>query len=102
MQLLLTQESVDRYLTKHGLETGATPVSAVLLQTQGGTASGRPAVMLIAEIDGQKRVLKMTLNTLVASVEALKAVAAKGGWRENEQQVILAAFDESGGDPDGT
>jgi hypothetical protein len=81
MLLLLSEESVDEYLTKHDLLVGAQPVSAALLQLH-GTVSGQPAAMFIVEVDGKKVVAKMTLNTLIAITGGLRAAAERDGWRQ--------------------
>lgn len=81
MLLLLTEESVDKYLEDHGLLYGAIPIQAALLQLD-GTQQGNPAVMLVVELDGQKTIAKLTLNTLIAVTGAMRGAAESHGWRQ--------------------
>lgn len=80
-QLLLSEASVDAYLTDHGLMEGACPVRAVLLQLH-GTVGGQPAAMFVVEVDGKKVIAKITLNTLIAVTGGLRAAAEREGWRQ--------------------
>jgi hypothetical protein len=80
-RLLLSEEAVDAYLTDHGLQEGACPVRAVLLQLH-GTTSGQPAVMFVVEVDGKKVIAKITLNTLIAVTGGMRAGAEREGWRQ--------------------
>lgn len=81
MQLLVTEESVDKYLDDHGLQYGAIPIQAALLQLE-GTLGGHPAVMFVVELNGQKTIAKLTLNTLIAITGALRASAESHGWKQ--------------------
>jgi hypothetical protein len=61
VRVLLHENEVNDYLAENGLEEGNVPLETVCLQA-GGTIGGKPAVLLIATIDGQKRVIKTTFN----------------------------------------
>lgn len=78
-QLLLHEEAVDTYLTENGLMDGCVQLEAILLQLE-GTVTGQPAVMLVATIDGKKRVIKTTLNTMIAATGGLRSSAEAQGW----------------------
>jgi len=81
VNLLLSEEAVDAYLTDHRLLEGACPVRAVLLQLH-GTVGGQPAAMFVVDVAGKKVLAKMTLNTLIAVTGGLRAAAEREGWRQ--------------------
>jgi len=80
-QLVLYEEAVDEYLEKNGLMSGNYLLEAVLLQLE-GTITGQPAVLLVATVDGKKRVIKTTLNTMIAATGGLRSAAEAQGWKQ--------------------
>lgn len=77
--VIFEESAVNEYIERYGLQRGSHVLEAVLLQLQ-GTVTQRPCAMLIAEVEGKKRVIKTTLDTLDNAVKALRAaVAAAGG-----------------------
>jgi hypothetical protein len=78
-RLLLSEEAVDTYLEENDLLSGNVPLEAILLQLE-GTVTGQPAVLLIATVDGKKRVIKATLNTVIAAAGGLRSAAEAQGW----------------------
>lgn len=74
LNLLLTEEAVDGYLSEHSLENGNVPIVAALLQLE-GTSGGEPAAMLVIEVDGKKVIAKTTLRLLEACTRGLRIAA---------------------------
>lgn len=84
VSVLLGEEEVDAYLKEHGLEEGFVPLEAALLQLH-GTQDGKPAIMLIAEVDGKKRVIKTSVHILGMIMGAVQGTLIRLA-NEAEQQ----------------
>lgn len=63
VRCIVTEEAVNAYLAENNLESGYVPIVAALLQPH-GTATGRPVVNFVVEIDGKKVVAKLTWRLL--------------------------------------
>ena len=82
-EIITNEESVNNYLKEYELEEGFTPLEAVLLQVD-GTEQHLPTALLIATVDGKKRVIKTSLRMLLSATGALNAVAERHlgpNWR---------------------
>jgi hypothetical protein len=73
LETITAEDAVDQYLTTNNLTEESVPLEAVLVQTK-GTSGGRPAILLVATIDGQKRVIKTSARLFSASALGLDAV----------------------------
>lgn len=81
INIILNPKEVNDYLIEHGLEEGFVPVEAALLQT----GERDIYALLIVEVEGAKRLVKMRLSALEAitgalhgAVEARRALVPKG------------------------
>lgn len=74
IHVIANDEAVNEYLVEHKLENGFVPISVALLQSH-GMASGQPAVMLVAEVDGRKILLKTSLQILETMCSAMRAAS---------------------------
>jgi hypothetical protein len=73
MSMILAPEAVNEYLERNGLTEGYAPIEAVLLQTEGATASGQPCVQFAIRLpDGKLVLAKTTLNLFRAAVTAVE------------------------------
>lgn len=61
LSVLVDLQRVNDYLSEHGLEEGYVELEHVLLQAE-GMQSGAAAVLLVATIDGKKRLIKTSFN----------------------------------------
>jgi len=80
-EIRTTEEGVNEYLTQNNLMDESVLLEAALLQLE-GTLSGQPCALLIATVDGKKRVIKTTLNMLIAITAGLKGGAEREGWKQ--------------------
>jgi hypothetical protein len=76
--IILDAEGADRYLAEHSIAPDAPEASieAMLLQPL-GTEHGLPCVRFVAEVDGQKRVVKTTLRLLIAATRAMNTATER-------------------------
>lgn len=74
MEIIVDPELVNRFLKDKGLEQGYCPIAAACLQP-GGTANGKPAVLLAIDCGGELLIAKTTLALMEAAVRALRAGA---------------------------
>lgn len=92
MQIILREDAVDEYLTEHGFEHGAASIGVALLQI-GGTARGKPAIMLVIDVDGKKVLAKTTLTLMESACRAMRIASesdaggsAGGGGQPSDLQ----------------
>lgn len=71
--IVVHEKAVNEYLTERNLMDGFVPLEAVLLQLE-GTSGGLPCVMMVAEVDGKKVLIKTSLRMLLAATRALNGV----------------------------
>lgn len=74
MDVIVGDDAVERYLSEHGLQAGNVPIEAALMQ-RGGTNTGQPAVMLVINVDGKKRIAKTTLRLLEVACRAMRTAS---------------------------
>lgn len=81
VQLKLDSQAVDEYLEANGLEEGGGVLEVAALQLH-GMQSGQPAVLLVGSLDGQKVLLKVSLNMLISVTAGMRGGAEARGWRQ--------------------
>lgn len=83
LNVIVDPNGANEFLEKHGLQEDPALLEAVLLQGN-GMESGLPAVLLVATIDGKKRVIKTSLRALLAASGGLNAATERvlgPNWR---------------------